>query len=197
MGRKSTVTAQQLLDAGLQIIISQGYSAVTIKSVAGALGCSTQPIAWVFGNIDTYRRELRRHATAYMHSKMAGSSSQHAAKAGYAYIDMAIDEPNLIRYLRSDEKDLRQSGGIAFIFDREKSLQRHQYWEKALGIGPEAAEAFVTFCVLHTEGIVSMLLSGVLPPDRREAYRLLEEGSTAYAMYLKGKDEPYGNRDSN
>ncbi len=197
MGRKATVTKEQLLQAGLDIIIRRGYSAVTIKSVAEALGCSTQPIVWLFENIEGYRTQLRRYATGYMQSKMAGPSPEQAAKAGFAYIQMAIDAPNLIRYLRSDEQDLRQSGGIAFIFDREQSLLRRQYWEKALELPPEDAQAFVDFCILHTEGIVSMLLSGVLPPDAQAACRLLEEGAAAYAMYLKRREAPHGDCHSN
>lgn len=185
MGRRSAITAQQLLDAGLDIIIRQGYSAVNIKTVAQAAGCSTQPVVWAFGNIDAYRAALRRHATAFAQRRTRGDTPDYAhARAGYGYIDMAIEMPNLIRYLRSDEQDLRQSGGIALIFDGETTLQRRIFWEKTLHVSPEDAEKFVNFCVVHTEGIVSMLLSGVLPPDREMAHRLLEEAGTAYAMYL-------------
>lgn len=197
MGRTSTITHQQLLDAGLNIIIRQGYSAVTIKSVAQALGCSTQPIVWLFGNVENYRTQLRRHATAYAQSKTQGQSAAEShSRAGYAYIDMAIDEPNLIRYLRSDEKDLRSCGGIALIFDEEASSQRREFWQNALGVSREEADKFLQFCVVYTEGIVSMILSGVLPPDRENAHRLLQEGSAAYIIYLKEGDR-HGNRNSN
>ncbi len=190
MGRKVSVTREQMLAAGLAIIVRQGYSSVNITTVARELGCSTQPIAWTFGSIDTYRVELRQYATAYMQAKIRGSSPEEAhARAGQAYIRMAIQEPNLIRYLRSDEADLRQSGGIAHIFNPATQTQRRDYWAQALGISGEKAQAFVTFCVLHTEGIVSMLLSGVLSPDYDRACKLLEEGSTAYAMYLKSGKE--------
>ncbi len=189
MGRKATITPEQLLDAGLAIILRQGYSAVSITSVAQELGCSTQPIAWSFGSFDNYRTALRRHATGYMQRKMLGSSPEDAhSRAGYAYIDLALDQPNLIRYLRSDEADLRQSGGIAFIFDADMRAQRRAHWGRALGVSEEDAEKFVAFATVLTEGIVSMLLSGVLPPDRQAAYRQLEEGSTAYAIYLKTRE---------
>lgn len=186
MGRTTTVTPQQLLDAGLDLIIRQGYAAVNIKTVAQAAGCSTQPIVWAFGNIEGYRAALRCYATVYAQAKTQGQSPAEAhANAGYTYIDMAIEAPNLIRYLRSDEQDLRSRGGIAMIFDRQATLERRKYWETALEISPEDAQKFVDFCVVHTEGIVSLLLSGVLPQDKENAYRLLREGGEAYAMYLK------------
>ncbi len=190
MGRKATITQTQLLDAGLAIIQRHGYAAVSITSVAQELGCSTQPIAWCFGSFESYRVALRRHATEYMQRKMLGQSPADAhGKVGYTYIDMAIDQPDLIRYLRSDEPALRQSGGIAFIFDEEMQAQRRTYWAEALGVSEKTAEKFITFSTLLTEGIVSMLLSGVLPPDRQAAYRQLEEGSTAYAIYLTTRRE--------
>lgn len=186
MGRTATVTPQQLLDAGLDIIIRQGYGAVNIKTVAQAAGCSTQPVVWAFGNIENYRSALRRHATAYAQAKTQGASPTDAhANAGYAYIDMAIEAPNLIRYLRADEQDLRQSGGIAMIFDAQATVERRKFWEQTLEVTAEEAQKFVDFCVVYTEGIVSMLLSAVLPSDRENAYRLLREGGEAYAMYLK------------
>jgi AcrR family transcriptional regulator len=186
MGRTTTVTPQQLLDAGLDLIIRQGYAAVNIKTVAQAAGCSTQPIVWAFGNIEGYRAALRRHATVYAQAKTQGTSPADGhANAGYAYIDMAIEAPNLIRYLRSDEQSLRQSGGIAMIFDPAITLERRKFWEQTLDVTAEEAQKFVDFCVVHTEGIVSLLLSGVLPADKEKAYRLLREGGEAYAMYLK------------
>ncbi len=186
MGRKTTVTPQQLLDAGLDIIIRQGYAAVNIKTVAQAAGCSTQPIVWAFDNIEGYRAALRCYATVYAQAKTQGQSPTDAyTNAGYAYIDMAIEMPNLIRYLRSNEQDLQNRGGIAMIFDQAVTLERRKYWEAALEISPEDAQKFVDFCVVHTEGIVSMLLSGVLKPDKENSHRLLRESSEAFAMYLK------------
>ena len=186
MGRKTQITKEIILETALQMLIRDGYGAITVKTLAAEIGCSTQPIVWAFGNIEGYRAALRCYATVYAQAKTQGQSPAEAhANAGYAYIDMAIEAPNLIRYLRSDEQDLRSRGGIAMIFDRQATLERRKYWEAALEISPEDAQKFVDFCVVHTEGIVSMLLSGVLPQDKENAYRLLREGGEAYAMYLK------------
>ncbi|MDO4615801.1 MAG: hypothetical protein Q4B15_09265 [Lachnospiraceae bacterium] len=195
MGRKVQVTKEQMLEAGLQIIIRDGYSQVSIKSVAAELSCSTSPIAWSFGSIQNFREELRRYAVEYMQKKMQGSGSdtlKNHRNTGEIYIDMAIDEPNLIFFLREDESYLRSAGGIGFIFDKEKNAAIIDHLSSEMGISGEDAVSFIQAVTSYTEGIVSMILSGVIPPDKESAHRMAREGGAAFAMYyqMKGKGIP-------
>ena len=59
-----------ILDTALQLIISEGYKAVTIKRLAKELGCSTQPISWQFGGMDEFRLALADYAMEYAQQKM-------------------------------------------------------------------------------------------------------------------------------
>ena len=150
MGRKTQVTKEQLLEAGLQIVIRSGYSAVSIKTVAAEFGCSTSPIVWSFENIDNYRRELRIYAKQYMDRKMLGDGSNVTddhRKTGFVYVDMALDEPNLLRYLRINENELQASGGIGFIFNSEKNVLLQQTAVKGLVI-------YFTACVFAGFNII-------------------------------------------
>lgn len=188
MGRKIQIEKEQILEAGLRIIIRDGYSAVSVKSVALELGTSTTPITWTFDNIDNYRRELRAYTKDYLNKKMTGDGKDIACEhrnTGNIYIDMAIDEPNVIRYLRSDETDLQTSGGIDFIFDKEKVALTRKDWAKALNISEEQAASFMQFVVVYTEGIVSLILSNVIKPTKEGAHKMLDRASEAYIIYLK------------
>ena len=51
MPRSVQITKEKILTAALDVLIRDGYLAVNIKSIAKELKCSTQPIAWQFGNI--------------------------------------------------------------------------------------------------------------------------------------------------
>lgn len=190
MGRKTQVTKEQLLEAGLQIVIRSGYSAVSIKTVAAEFGCSTSPIVWSFENIDNYRRELRIYAKQYMDRKMLGDGSNVTddhRKTGYVYVDMALDEPNLIRYLRINENELQASGGIGFIFNSEKNSNIANGWTKAFGVSEEEAVSFMQFITTYTEGVVSLILSGVIHPTKDGAHKMLDESAYAYMAYLKSR----------
>ncbi len=188
MGRKTQITKEQMLEAGLKIVIRDGHNAVSIKTVAAELGCSTTPIAWSFENIDNYRRELRTYAMQYMNGKMTGEGKSTTAdhrKTGDIYVDMAIDEPNLIRYLRSDERDLQQHGGIGFIFDFDKVKRISEGLAKQYGITEGQALDYIRFVTTYTEGVVSMILSGVYKMSNEDAHKLLTEAGDAYMIFLK------------
>ncbi len=193
LGRKVQITREQILEAGLQIVIRDGHAAISIKSVAAELGTSTTPITWTFDNLENYRKALRQYAMDYMNRKMLGDGQDTARdhrKTGDIYVDMAIDEPNLIRYLRSDESDLQSSGGIGFIFDEEKNAQARQGWARAIGVTEQQAMAFMQFVTTYTEGVVSLILSGVIHPTKEEAHAMLEQAGAAYTVFLKSGGRP-------
>ncbi len=188
MGRKVQITREQILEAGLRIIIRDGHDAISIKAVAAELGTSTTPITWTFDSLDNYKKELRQYAKDYMNRKMKGDgldAAQDHRKTGNIYVDMAIDEPNLIRYLRSDAHDLQASGGMGFIFDPEKVAIARKGWAASLGVSEEQAAAFMQFAAVYTEGIVSLILSGVTQPTKEDAHKMLDEAGAAYIVFLK------------
>ncbi len=188
MGRKIQISREQILEAGLRLIIREGYNAISIRSVAVELGTSTTPITWTFDNLENYRKALRQYAKDYMNRKMLGDGQDTARdhrKTGDIYVDMAIDEPNLIRYLRSDERDLQNSGGIGFIFDEEKNAMARKGWAKAMGVTEQQTMAFMQFVTTYTEGVVSLILAGVIHPTKEEAHAMLEQAGAAYTVFLK------------
>ncbi|MBQ6431998.1 MAG: TetR/AcrR family transcriptional regulator, partial [Oscillospiraceae bacterium] len=51
MGRKVRITREMILQAAYEILDEAGIGAVGIKAIASRLGCSTQPVSWVFGSM--------------------------------------------------------------------------------------------------------------------------------------------------
>lgn len=191
MGRKTQVTREQLLEAGLRLVIREGAAAVSIKTVAAEQGCSTSPIVWSFDNIENYRRELHMYAKRYMDNRMLGDGANVTAdhrKTGHVYVDIALDEPNLIRYLRMNETELQASGGIGFIFNDEKNSNIAKALAAGLGVSEREALAFMQFITAYTEGVVSLILSGVIHPTKDEAHKMLDDAADAYMTYLKTKN---------
>ena len=102
MPRQVQITKDRILKAAMDVLIRDGFSAVNIKSVAKELSCSTQPIAWQFGNMDSMRKALAKAAVAYANQKMTPTTT-NAREAcwwvGRAYIDLAFDTPHLFRFV--------------------------------------------------------------------------------------------------
>ena len=120
MPPKTQIPKEMILKTGLDLVIREGYEVINIKRLAEELGCSTQPISWSFGNMEAFREELFQYALNYMNSQMRPNGKNPAAalfSVGETYVNMAFDEPNLIRYLRTDSKGLVNLGGIGAVFD--------------------------------------------------------------------------------
>ena len=53
MGRKIQITKKIILETALQMLIRDGYTSITVKTLAAEIGCSTQPIVWHFETTHT------------------------------------------------------------------------------------------------------------------------------------------------
>ena len=114
MPRSVQITKEKILTAALAVLIRDGYSAVNIKSIAKELKCSTQPIAWQFGNMDNMREALTQEAVAYANQKMMPTLTNCIEafwQVGHAYINLAFDTPNLFRFVYMGES--KNYGSIA------------------------------------------------------------------------------------
>lgn len=102
MARKVTISREVILDAALKILIRDGYAAVNVKTIAGEIGCSTQPIVWHFENMDGVRTALSEYAKEYA-AKKAFLDSRNKVESfeflGRSYVKMALKEPNLFKFL--------------------------------------------------------------------------------------------------
>lgn len=52
------VSKEQIIDAAVEVLRDDGFSAINARSVAKKLGCSTQPIYFSFKNMDELKAAL-------------------------------------------------------------------------------------------------------------------------------------------
>ena len=186
MPPKTQIPKEKILDTALQLVIREGYEVINIKRLAKELGCSTQPISWSFGNMEAFREELFRYALNYMNSKMRPNGTNPVAAfffVGETYVNMAFDEPNLIRYLRKDSKGLVNLGGIGAVFDEEKNKSLREVLSRVVGISEEKAREFMDTVVIYTQGLVTFIIDGTITVSREEAMRMLEGVGVMHLVY--------------
>ena len=186
MPPKTQIPKEKILDTALQLVIREGYEVINIKRLAKELGCSTQPISWSFGNMEAVREELFRYALNYMNSKMRPNGTNPVAalfSVGETYVNMAFDEPNLIRYLRKDSKGLVNLGGIGAVFDEEKNKSLREALSRVVGISEEKVREFMNTVVIYTQGLVTFIIDGTITVSREEAMRMLEGVGVMHLVY--------------
>ena len=102
---------------------------------------------------------------------------------GETYVIMAFDEPNLIRYLRTDSKGLVNLGGIGAVFDEEKNKSLREALCRVVGISEEKAGEYMNTVVIYTQGLVTFIIDGTITVSREEAMRMLENVGVMHMVY--------------
>lgn len=178
MPRSVQITKEKILAAAIDILIRDGYYAVNIKSIAKELKCSTQPIAWQYGNMDNMREALTQEAVIYANQKMMPTSTNCIEafwQIGYAYINLAFDTPNLFRfvymgesknYCRGEFNSILTDKGNAALIDK-----LYQY----LNINREQADMLFQRMLVYTHGIVSLVVAGVLNCNKEQVYSIVKD----------------------
>lgn len=192
MPPKVQVPRDKILDAGLAIAIEQGPQALTIRSVADRLGCSTQPISWTFGGMEGFRDALAAHALAYLNAQMAPQGKNPVAafeNVGQTYLGIAFEQPNLIRFIRENSPRLVERGGIGDVFDKRKMTDLRRVLSQALGIDEAATDAFMETVVVYAQGLVSFVVDGTIDISRAQASTMLREAGIAYMQYAGVPEE--------
>ena len=76
MARKTQISKELILETAFRLLVRDGESAVNIKSLAREIGCSTQPIAWHFGNMEGFRTEFLDYCVRFLGRIFCGIKSK-------------------------------------------------------------------------------------------------------------------------
>ena len=177
MPRSVQITKEKILTAALDVLIREGYSAVSIKSIARELNCSTQPIAWQFGNMDNMREALTKEAVAYANQKMMPTSTNCIEafwQIGYGYINLAFDTPNLFRFVYMGESKNYCRGGFNSILTDKGNAVLIDKLYPYLNISREQAEMLFQRMIVYTHGMVSLVVAGVLNCTKEQVYSIVK-----------------------
>ena len=69
-----------MLTAAFDIVRSKGIEAVSVRNIARALECSTQPVTYLVPTTNELMEELYRMADAYYHARYVRTWSASALK---------------------------------------------------------------------------------------------------------------------
>ena len=178
MPRSVQITKEKILTAALDVLIREGYSAVSIKSIARELNCSTQPIAWQFGNMDNMREALTKEAVAYANQKMMPTSTnciEAFSQIGYGYINLAFDTPNLFRFVYMGEsKNYCRGGFNSILTDKGNAVLIDKLYQY-LNISKEQADMLFQRMIVYTHGMVSLVVAGVLNCTKEQVYSIVKD----------------------
>ncbi|MDE7339167.1 MAG: TetR family transcriptional regulator [Lachnospiraceae bacterium] len=178
------IPKETILKHALEMLIQDGYSSINIKTLAKKIGCSTQPISWHFGHMENFRSALTEYALHYANEKMLSASERMTAfsNAGIGYIDIAVDEPNLFRYLYMSGESGYHAGGFDILTTAdENSVTVKQIAEHAR-IPVDKVNDFFKNTIIYAHGLACFIVSGLIKATKEELYAMVNQGAHGFML---------------
>lgn len=150
---KQRITKEMVVDAAFEIARSQGMGQVMVKSIAGKIGCSVQPIYSYCKNMESLRQDVTDRACEWIREYVAARADRNDLfrSTGRAHVQLAKEEPHLFRLFI-----LHQRKGISSLDDlyrAETDPQVAKWIAKGLQISEEGAKRLHLNMLIFTVGI--------------------------------------------
>ena len=180
------IKKEDILQTALEIVTQDGYAALNIKAVAKKLGCSTAPISWQFGGMDGLRQELIPFAEKYVENTYYSFNEIEFVafeQRGKGTIDLALERPYLFRFLYMGERSQLLSNGFELQQDLSDGLNMYEKIADMLEITIEQAMDFAMTMMVYTQGMGTLIASGIVQDTKENMYCMLHNTGMTY---LKG-----------
>jgi AcrR family transcriptional regulator len=169
------MTRQQIIDGAIREVRNNGPDSLSARSVAGALGCSTQPIYSVFGSIGelvdaTVERVLE---LAVEHQLPSPDPESAFLGIGLAYLDFARSQPNLFRLLMSKGRERLSPSAENWPFGSLTGRMRRD--PVLAGLPEERLENLLRNMFIYTHGLAALATARPTAEELENERALLRE----------------------
>ena len=183
MGRRTQITKEIILETALQMLIRDGYGAITVKTLAAEIGCSTQPIVWHFENMSGFRKAFFEYCIDYAKSQFTvwnGSLDDLLTETARGYITIACNMPHLFRFVFVDNKDECKNSDVIqdLQLDNTKKIMELLCREK--GLTEKQAASFLMDYEFYIHGIASYTASGFCNYSEEEVIRMVNKAKEVF-----------------
>lgn len=185
MARKTQISKEVILEAALKMLISDGYSAINIKTLSKEIGCSTQPLVWHFENMEGLRKTLSEYALNYANSKMRPSAENSIVafeQIGTAFIHIAVNEPNLFRFLYLEGYSGSPAENFDAIIADKDNDELIKRISNDLDISEDSARRYLQNTITYTYGIATLSATGIIKASETEIMKLVNHAADAFLM---------------
>ena len=175
MPPRAKITREMIVDAAVEVVRRHGFEEVNARTVASMLRCSTQPVMYHFGSIDSLKRAAYALADR-MHSEYMMNippGRDPVLGIGLNYIRFAVEEPQLFRFLfqsgYAEENSLLEmtgSDGLAPVLEAMK---------EGSGLSMEKTREIFLTVALFAHGYASLIANNHLEYDEETIAGHLEK----------------------
>lgn len=166
MPPKTQITSEMIIEAGFQLIRSEGAEVLNVRRIAEKLNCSTQPVMYRFSTVEELREEIysaadRYHSEYLMSAQVATDDPMLAI--GLRYIRFAAEEKHLFRFLFQSDKYAGKDFGE--LVGADELAPVFEVLQQEAGITAEQSREAFASLFLTVHGIASLLANNSMEYD--------------------------------
>lgn len=170
MPPKAKITKEMVINAAFEIARSEGERGINARTVAAKLGCSTQPVMYLFDKVEDIKKAVYARLDWY-HTEflMDVKEPENGMMLGIGlnYIRFAIQEPNLFRFLF--ESDLAVENSLMDMINSEELKPVIAAMQQETGMDWEHTRDVFTQIAVFTHGYASIIADNSLEYDEETA----------------------------
>lgn len=183
MARRTQISREIILSTAFQMLVRDGYGAINITSLSREIGCSTQPIAWHFGNMDGLRDALLQYCLEHIRNHFAicgDSTTSMLVEVQRRYVKLAFDYPNLYKYLYMTDQDRIQTSELVEALRFPNYEQVLLQVQQEYGVSKQAAQRYLLDLQLYVHGIASCAVANIPVSFKEDVMTMIHNANEAF-----------------
>lgn len=174
MPPKNKISRDKILDAAMQLVRTQGAEALNARSIASAVGCSTQPIFSNFSTMEELKLVVVEKGdeifSQFMQNQIEQGKYPPYKASGMAYIRFAKEERELFKLLY-----MRNRRGEPEPLQSKTDEQMDTLVQNGTGLGNEAGKLFHLEMWAAVHGLAVMAATDFIELDEELISRILTD----------------------
>lgn len=157
MPAKKQITKQQIFDAALDMLSTQGSASLNARALAKKLGCSTQPIYLAYSGMNELSAELLVACKNVLGEYLAQEKRDGIFLSQFVgYVRFAYEKPNLFKFVYFDNKYANTEADRAYVEHMVEAIM------KAGGYDEDVATRFYFEAWTFMHGVAAQLAFGFI-----------------------------------
>ena len=191
MPPKARITKEMVIEAGFAIVRNEGQESLNVRRIATGLGCSTQPVMYLYKTVDELKADIYSAADKF-HTEYIMQPDDDAENPllciGLNYIRFAEKEKFLFRFLFQSDK-FRNVGFKEIVGNSENDFLTQPLAEQT-GLAPEQAKEVFETLFICVHGYASLLANNSMEYNEEHSAEMLKNlFKSTVGFMLRGEEK--------
>lgn len=182
MPARRKIQKEDIIQESVSIVAKEGINALNARKIAKKLGCSTQPLFYIYENMDDLKKDVMNEIVKIFDIEVLKSETGQLEykDIGINYIRFAKEEPELFKIMFNRKIN---EGAFDFIDLTGSAKTILETISKQTGMSNEDAKQFHLRMWLYVNGIASLAANQTVEFNDGEIAKLLKDQYVSMLLY--------------